>query len=45
MTAFAYPFRIFFLSVGVLAVLVVPAWLALLLGGGGGASLAFAPLH
>jgi uncharacterized protein involved in response to NO len=45
MTVFAYPFRIFFLSAGVLAVLVVPAWLALLLGGGGGASLALAPLH
>lgn len=42
--AFAYPFRIFFLSAGVLAVLVVPAWLTLLLGGAG-APLAFAPLH
>jgi uncharacterized protein involved in response to NO len=43
-TLAAYPFRIFFLSAAALAVLVVPAWLALLLGGGG-VSLAFAPLH
>jgi uncharacterized protein involved in response to NO len=42
--AFAYPFRIFFLSAAALAVAVVPAWLALLLGGAQ-APLAFAPLH
>jgi len=41
---FAYPFRIFFLSAAALAVLVVPAWLALLLTGTS-APLAFAPLH
>jgi uncharacterized protein involved in response to NO len=41
---FAYPFRIFFLSAAALAVLVVPAWLGLLLGGVP-APLAFAPLH
>ena len=41
---FAYPFRIFFLSAAVLGVAVVPAWLALLLGGAS-APLAFAPLH
>lgn len=32
-TVFAYPFRIFFLSAAGLAVLLVPAWLILLLGG------------
>lgn len=41
---FAYPFRIFFLSAGALAVLVVPAWLALLVQPLS-APLAFAPLH
>jgi len=41
---FAYPFRIFFLSAGALAVLVVPAWLALLMHPLA-APLAFAPLH
>src|SRR5512143_3784959 len=30
---FAYPFRVFFLSTALLAVLVVPAWLLVLLGG------------
>jgi uncharacterized protein involved in response to NO len=42
--AFAYPFRIFFLSAGVLAVLAVPAWLGLLMHPVA-APLAFAPLH
>ena len=41
---FAYPFRIFFLSATALAVVVVPAWLALLLHGAP-APLAFAPPH
>ena len=41
---FAYPFRIFFLSAAVLAVVAVPAWLALL-PGGARAPLVFAPLH
>lgn len=41
---FAYPFRIFFLSAAALAVLVVPAWLALLMHPAP-APLAFAPLH
>ena len=41
---FAYPFRIFFLSVALLALLVVPAWL-LVLPGGVALPLAFAPLH
>lgn len=44
MHAFAYPFRIFFLSAAVLAVVVVPAWLGLLWHGAQ-APLAFAPLH
>jgi uncharacterized protein involved in response to NO len=44
LTPFAYPFRAFFLSAAALAVLVVPAWIALLLYGAT-APLAFAPLH
>jgi len=30
---FAYPFRVFFLSTALLAVLIIPAWLLVLLGG------------